>query len=90
MSSITYNAESIKRIEEARDTFAGITPRLDEAFETVVAVAEQTGMPKVSNAAKNLYEAYVGSFRKVNEQIVATCDEDARLWKALAVATGVE
>lgn len=90
MSTFTYDAESVKKIEEARDTFAGITPSLDEAFATVCEAANATGMPKVINAANALREGYETSFRKVNEQMVATCDEDARLWKALAKATGVE
>lgn len=90
MSTLTYSVESVKKIEEASEIFASITPSLDEAFATVCEAANATGMPKIINAANALKEGYESSFRKVNEQMVATCDEDARLWKALAAATGAE
>lgn len=90
MSSITYNVESVKKMEEAREIFAGINPSLKEAFESLREVANETGMPKIISSVEALIEGYESSFKIVNDQMVATCDEDIRLWKALAEATGAE
>lgn len=88
--AISYDIESVKKIEEVTEQFREIEKPTDEALEILVEHAEATGMPHVINSAKSLQEAYRTSFRVANQQMIATCEEDARLWKAVLSSLGVE
>lgn len=88
--AISYSLESVKKVEESAEQFREIVNPLDEAFAILVEHAEALGMPHVINSAKSLQESYHTSFRVANQQIIATCEEDARLWKAVLSSLGVE
>ena len=86
--AFTYDVESINKIREAGENFASVEAPIANAFEDLMEVANDSGMPALVESVKTTSESFEEGFRKTNKEMVELCEKDASLWEKLGQTFG--